>query len=79
LEQEPIGFNTLHRSIEDISRKVLSESLSDLESNGIVNRETVDTNPARVQYTLTETGRSLKSVIDAMEEWGASHLDELPT
>ncbi|PSP94139.1 transcriptional regulator [Halobacteriales archaeon QS_4_62_28] len=76
LEHGPSGFNELKENVDGISSKVLSDSLEDLQENGLVNREVISEQPFRVQYSLTERGASLESVIDAMREWGQSHLTE---
>jgi DNA-binding HxlR family transcriptional regulator len=54
---------------------VLSDSLEDLEEEGIVDREIVSEKPIRVEYSLTEFGASLESVIAAMRDWGQEHLE----
>lgn len=72
----PLGFNALKDEIEAISSTVLSNSLEDLEDNGLVNRAIVSEKPFRVEYSLTERGSSLKSVIGAMDAWGEEYLQE---
>ncbi|MGQ4556128.1 winged helix-turn-helix transcriptional regulator [Halobellus sp. GM3] len=76
LEHGPSGFNELKADVDGISSKVLSESLDDLEENHLINREVVSEKPFRVQYSLTEHGRSLKPVIYEMRDWGLEHLTE---
>jgi DNA-binding HxlR family transcriptional regulator len=76
LEHGPSGFNELKENVDGISSKVLSDSLEDLQENGLVNREVISEQPFRVQYSLTDRGASLEPVIDAMREWGQSHLTE---
>lgn len=76
LEHGPLGFTALKDEIEAISSTVLSNSLEDLEEHGIVDRTIVNEKPFRVQYSLTEQGASLRPVVDAMDEWGASYLAE---
>jgi len=75
LEHGPQGFNELKRDVDGISSKVLSDSLEDLEEEGIVDREIVSEKPIRVEYSLTEFGASLESVIAAMRDWGQEHLE----
>ena len=74
LEHGPSGFNDLKSAIDGISGKVLSESLDDLENHGLVRREVISEKPFRVEYSLTDHGGSLEPVIDAMWNWGRSHL-----
>lgn len=76
LESGPSGFNDLKADVDGISSKVLSDSLDDLEENGLVNREIISEKPFRVQYSLTEHGRSLEPVIMEMRDWGMKHLGE---
>ena len=74
LEGGPLGFNDLKRDVDGISSKVLSDSLEDLEDNDIVDREIVSEKPVRVEYSLTEFGRSLEPVILTMRDWGQEYL-----
>jgi DNA-binding HxlR family transcriptional regulator len=66
----PLGFSVLRNTIDNISSKMLSESLSDLQSAGIVSRRTVEDQPVRVQYSLTTRGETLEPVITEMVRWG---------
>lgn len=70
------GFNELKADVDGISSKVLSDSLDDLEEKALVEREVISEKPVRVQYSLTEHGRSLEPVIKAMRDWGLEHLTE---
>lgn len=74
LENGPLGFNALKEEIDGISSKVLSDSLEDLETKRLVDREIVSEKPVRVEYSLTEIGESLRPVIFAMRDWGNEHL-----
>lgn len=76
LEEGPIGFNALKRDVGGISSKVLSENLEDLQDKNIVERKIVNEKPVRVEYSLTDMGRSLQPVIDSMKKWGEVHLRE---
>ena len=60
-------FSELRRSIGHISQKVLTSNLRQMEADGLVHREVYPEVPPRVEYSLTDTGHSLKTVIDAME------------
>ena len=62
-------FGELKKSIGNVSQKVLTAQLRDMESNGLVHREVYAEVPPRVEYSLTELGRSLKPILDAMVEW----------
>jgi DNA-binding HxlR family transcriptional regulator len=70
LEHGPMGFAELEDAIPDVSATVLSNSLADLEAKNVVERRVVAERPVRVEYRLTDRGRSLEPVIDAMADWG---------
>ena len=63
-------FSELRRSVGNISQKVLTANLRQMERDGLVHREVYPEVPPRVEYSLTETGRTLKPVIEAMKDWG---------
>ena len=63
-------FGELKKSIGSVSQKVLTAQLRDMEQNGLVHREVFAEGPPRVEYSLTELGRSLKPILDAMWNWG---------
>lgn len=67
-------FGEIAVRIPDISRKVLTEQLKELEADGLINREEFKEIPPRVEYSLTELGRSLSSVFNALEIWGAENV-----
>ncbi|TCP52916.1 HxlR family transcriptional regulator [Tumebacillus sp. BK434] len=56
-----------------ISSKLLTERLKELEEHGIIDRTLYPEIPPRVEYTLTESGKTLSSVLDALRTWGADH------
>lgn len=66
-------FGELKRSIGTVSQKVLTAQLRDMEEKGLLTRKVYAEVPPRVEYTLTETGYSLKLVLDAMKAWGAGY------
>lgn len=74
INQGPLRFNELKDAVGGISSKVLTESLEDLEDNGVVTRTVIDDRPVQVEYDVTDLGASFEPVIDAMEEWGATYL-----
>lgn len=63
-------FGELKKSIGTVSQKVLTAQLRDMERNGLVNRKVYPEVPPRVEYSLTELGRSLKPILGAMWDWG---------
>ena len=66
-------FGELKKSIGTVSQKVLTAQLRDMEEKGMLTRKVYAEVPPRVEYTLTETGYSLKPVLDAMWAWGADY------
>ena len=66
-------FGELKKSIGSISQKVLTSNLREMEADGLVNRKVYAEVPPRVEYTLTDTGYSLKPLLDAMVEWGLEY------
>lgn len=76
LERSPLGFGELEASIQGISGKVLSESLTDLQEKGLVERTVVDAKPVRVEYSLTEHGRALEGAVDELQQWGQEYLKQ---
>ena len=66
-------FGELKKSIGSISQKVLTSNLREMEADGLVNRKVYAEVPPRVEYTLTDTGYSLKPILDAMVEWGLEY------
>jgi len=76
LTEGPLGYATLQERIDGLSSKVLSESLLNLEQNGLVDRAIVSEKPFRVEYSLTDRGASLQPVTGAMLAWGLEWLGE---
>lgn len=70
-------FNELMRSVGGISQKVLTSNLRSLEASGLVNRKVYPEVPPKVEYSLTETGLSLKPILDSMIEWGTEYKKKL--
>lgn len=69
-------FGELKRSVGSISQKVLTSNLRDMEQRGLVVRRVYPEVPPRVEYSLTETGESLRPVIQAMWNWGESYQEK---
>ena len=66
-------FGELKKSVGNISQKVLTSNLRSMEDDGLLTRKVFPEVPPRVEYTLTETGYSLKPVLDAMTMWGENY------
>lgn len=70
LRVRPWRFNELHKDLDGISHKVLTDSLRSLEEDGIVKRTVFPEVPPKVEYSLSELGITMNPIIDAMAEWG---------
>ena len=77
LMEGTMRFGQLKKSVGDISQKVLTAQLRDMEESGLVDRKVYAEVPPRVEYSLTELGLSLKPVLDAMVEWGMEYKSSL--
>ena len=66
-------FAELQRAIPEVSAKVLTEQLRELEADGLLERRVYAEVPARVEYTLTALGRALESVLEALCDWGRDY------
>lgn len=70
---DTMRFGALKRSVGDVSQKVLTANLRGMEADGLVSRKVYPEVPPRVEYSLTELGRSLKPVMDALWSWGEGY------
>lgn len=73
-ENDPIRYNELGRKIPDISSRVLSGTLRTLEADGLISRKLYNEVPARVEYSLTDIGRSLIPIILQLTEWAQANM-----
>jgi len=72
-------FNEIRRFMTDCSQKMLSQTLKNLEKSHLVHREVFPEVPPHVEYSLTETGRSLMPSVTLLIEWGKEHFNEIVT
>ena len=70
-------FSELKRSVGNITQKVLTANLRDMEECGLLTRGAFAEVPSRVEYTLTELGQSLRPVVHALSEWGETYGSKL--
>ena len=70
-------FSELKKSINNISQKVLTSNLREMEENELLTRKVYPEIPPRVEYTLTDIGYSLKTLLDDMEKWGIWYRNEV--
>ena len=73
LRIRPWRFNELHKNLDGISQKVLTDSLRSMEADGLITRTVYAEVPPRVEYALSELGETLRPILDAMETWGNSY------
>ena len=73
-ESESVRYNELGRKIPDISSHVLAKTLRTLEADGLVNRKYYQEVPPKVEYSLTDTGRSLVPIIIQLTEWAQTNM-----
>lgn len=78
LQQPRCRFATLRAAIPDITDRMLSERLQELEREGIVSRTVVPETPVRVDYSLTRKGRGLASAIEALASWAEKWIEPQP-
>lgn len=74
-QEELIRFNEFRRRIPDISQKMLTQQLRRLEEVGLVNRKIYNQVPPMVEYSLTDIGKELIPILDAMDVWGKKFVD----
>ncbi|MBC7270731.1 MULTISPECIES: winged helix-turn-helix transcriptional regulator [Streptomyces] len=77
LGERTLRFSELRNEVEGVSHKMLTQNLRMLERNGLVDRKVHPTVPPRVEYTLTEPGRALRTAVDVMCEWTHQHLGHI--
>jgi DNA-binding HxlR family transcriptional regulator len=70
----PLRFSEIRQLVPEISDRLLSERLKELEFEGIVERNVIDETPVRVEYALTDKGRALEPAVRALKRWARSWL-----
>lgn len=71
-----IRFSDLRRNVVGISQKMLTQSLKEMETDGLVHRHVFPEVPPRVEYSLTEIGESLRPVIKVLDDWGSEFIKD---
>jgi DNA-binding HxlR family transcriptional regulator len=77
LKQGTLRFSVLRRAIDDISQRMLAQTLRHLEHDGLISRTVHPTIPPQVEYTLTLLGHSLLDPVDALVAWATTHHDAI--
>jgi DNA-binding HxlR family transcriptional regulator len=70
-------FSELQKTIPDITKKMLTQQLRELEYHNIVHREVHHQIPPKVEYSITEYGRSISPVLQVLNDWGVAHMAHL--
>lgn len=76
-ENESVRFNELYRNIPSVSEKVLSQVLKQLTVAGIIQRELFPDVPPRVEYSVTDFGRTLLPHVEALIQWGQENFEQI--
>ena len=82
LSEKKLRFSELKNRVLGATPKMLTQQLRELETHNLIHREVFAVIPPKVEYSLTETGRSLMPILVAMRDWGANYLrgkNEEPT
>ena len=74
LTESKLRFSQLSKVIRGATPKMLTQQLRELESQNLIHREVYPVVPPKVEYSLTETGRSLMPILMAMRDWGTGYL-----
>ncbi len=72
-----LRYSELHRLIPRATDKMLAQQLRELENDGLISRKVYPVVPPKTEYSLTDFGKTLVPILDAMCNWGADYLDEL--
>ena len=73
--QQPVRFNQLLREIDGISQKMLSQTLKNLERDGLIKRQAFPTVPVTVEYSITALGKTLSSTVNVLIHWAQDNGD----
>ncbi|WP_290386830.1 winged helix-turn-helix transcriptional regulator, partial [Duncaniella muris] len=76
-ENEPVRFNEIYRNIPSVSEKVLSQVLKQLTTDGIIERKLYPDVPPRVEYSVSDFGRTLLPHVEALINWGRDNFERI--
>ncbi|WP_096203190.1 winged helix-turn-helix transcriptional regulator [Bacillus sp. FJAT-45350] len=77
IKRDKIRFNELKRSIPGITQKMLTSQLRELETHDLINRKVYAQIPPKVEYSLSEHGKSLIPLLEMMSNWGSEHVKHI--
>ncbi|WP_442903366.1 winged helix-turn-helix transcriptional regulator [Gilliamella sp. wkB72] len=75
MSKSAMRFSELHKEIPTATAKMLTQQLRELESNGLIHRQVFPVVPPKVEYSLTNFGKSIKPVLESMYLWGSDYLN----
>jgi DNA-binding HxlR family transcriptional regulator len=73
----PLHFSGIRQLVPELSDRLLSERLKELEAEGVVERKVLDGAPVRVEYRLTAKGRALEPALRALKDWAREHVESV--
>ena len=76
LDEQTLRFKELERKLAPITQATLTKQLRNLEEHGLITRTVYNTIPPKVEYSLTELGKSLSPIMEEMNRWGLEHLKQ---
>jgi len=77
LATETKRFGQLKRELDGVSQKMLTQTLRGLERDGIVHRKVYPTVPPKVEYSLTDLGRTLVTLVEQVRQWSEGHIEHV--
>ncbi len=73
LKDEPVRFNELARQLGGASKKVIVQRLKEMEANGLIMRQVINTRPIAVSYEITDFGKTALGILEQLKDWSESH------
>jgi DNA-binding HxlR family transcriptional regulator len=77
IRDKPRRFNALRRDIEGVTQKMLSQTLKQMERDGLITRTVLPTMPVSVEYAITPLGQTLAAVLDGLQLWARDHIADV--
>jgi DNA-binding HxlR family transcriptional regulator len=77
IRDKPRRFNALRRDIEGVTQKMLSQTLKQMERDGLITRTVLPTMPVSVEYAITPLGQTLAAVLDGLQLWARNHIADV--
>lgn len=78
MEQSVLRFNELSKYVKQATPKMLTQQLRELERDGLINRKVYPVVPPKVEYSLTDFGKSMAPILKSLSAWGEEYMKELP-